>query len=127
MRLEFNPRALCYNLYCDTREEHGKMKQLLEKPLTATDIKSIDNMIYADTDSLKTMMKTQLNSVYGKVLTDMAKDYIVVHRAKKPIIIFTKSILAVEQDNDGTAVITCSENAVFYVDEKYADVIKQLI
>lgn len=127
MRLEFNPRALCYNLYCDTRKEHDKMKQMLEKPLTATALKSIDNMIYADTDILKTTMKTNLNSVYGKVVTDMIKGYIVVHRAKKPIIIFTKSILAVEKDDDGRAIITCSENAVFYVDEKYADVIKQLI
>lgn len=124
MRLEFNPRALCYNLYCDTDAELDKMKQLMEK--TTTDIKSIGNMIYADTDSIKTM-KTKLNSLYGKAVTDMAKEYIVVHRAKKPIIIFTKSILAVEQDDDGTAVITCSENAVFYVNEKYANVIKQLI
>lgn len=126
MRLEFNPRALCYNLYCDTREEHDKLKQMMEKPFRATDIKNIESMIYADTDSVKTM-KTKLNSVYGKVVTDMIKEYIVVHRAKKPIIIFTKSILAVEKDDDGRAIITCSENAVFYVDEKYADVIKQLI
>ena len=126
MRLEYNPRALCYNLYCDTREEHDKMKQMLEKSLTATDIKSIDNMVYADTDS-KYVMKTKLNSLYGKVVTDMLNGYIVVHRAKKPIIIFTKSILAVEKDDDGTAVIYCSENAVFYVDEKYADVIKQIV
>lgn len=126
MRLEYNPRAMCYNLYCDTRVEHDKLKQMLEKPLTATDIKSIDNMIYADTDSIKTM-KTKLNSLYGKVVTDMLKTYIVVHRAKKPIIIFTKSILAVEKDDDGTAIISCSENAVFYVDEKYADVIKQIV
>lgn len=53
-------------------------------------------------------------------------DYIVVHKEKKPLIIFRKSILAVEQD-DKTAIIYCSENAVFYVDEKYADVIKQLV
>ena len=66
MRLEFNPRALCYNLYCDTREEQDKMKQMLEKPLTAIDLKTIDNMIYADTDSIKTM-KTKLNSEYGRM------------------------------------------------------------
>lgn len=126
MRLEFNPRASCYNLYCDTSEEYDKLKLMLEKPLTATDIKGIDNMVYADTDSIKTM-KTKLNSIYGKVVTDMLKTYIVVHRAKKPIIIFTKSILAVEKDDDGTAIIYCSENAVFYVDEKYTDVIKQIV
>ena len=83
-------------------------------------------MVYADTDSVKTM-KTKLNSVYGKVVTDMTQEYIVVHRAKKPIVIFTKSILAIEKDDDGTAVIYCSENAVFYVDEKYVGVIKQLV
>lgn len=125
MRLEFNPSALCYNLYCGTREEHDKLKQMLEKPLTATDIKSIDKMIYADTDSIKTM-KTKLNSEYGRmVMTN--KEYIVVHRAKKPIVIFTKSILAIEKYDDGTAVIYCSDNAVFYADEKYVDVIKQLV
>ena len=113
MRLEENPRAMCYNLYCDTESEQAKMKQMLEKP------------IYADTDGIK-LMKTELNSEYGR-LTMIAKDYIVVHRAKKPIIIFKKSILAVEQDDDKTAVIYCSENALFYVDEQYADVIKQLI
>lgn len=66
MRLELNPRAMCYNLYCDTKEERDKMKQMLEKPLTATDVKSIDNMIYTDTDSIKAM-KTKLNSVYGSM------------------------------------------------------------
>lgn len=66
MRLEFNPRALCYNLYCDTKEEHDKMKLMMEKPLTATNLKSIDNMIYADTDSVN-VMKTKLNSLYGRM------------------------------------------------------------
>ena len=80
----------------------------------------------SDADKIR-VVKTKLNSLYGKVVTDMLNGYIVVHRAKKPIIIFTKSILAVEKDDDGTAVIYCSENAVFYVDEKYADVIKQIV
>ena len=124
MRLEYNPRLLCYNLYCDTQEESEKMKNMMEESFKVTKLK---NMIYAGTDSIKTI-KTELNSIYGKVATDMAKDYIVVHRAKKPIIIFTKSILAIEEDDyDGTAVIYCSENGVFYVDEKYADVIKHIV
>lgn len=125
MRLEFNPRALCYNLYCDTKEEHEHMKQLLEQPITATNIKSIDNMIYTDTDSVKTM-KTKLNSLYGRMAM-VSKEYIVIHRAKKPIIIFKKSIVAIEKDDDNTAIIFCSENVTFYADEKYVDVIKQLI
>lgn len=146
MRLEFNPRALCYNLYCDTREEYVKMKQLLEKPLTATAIKSIDNMIYADTDSIKRpigydisqeerrylendviVTKHCLNSLYGKVVTDMTKEYIVVHRDKKPMIIFTKSVTAVEKETNGTAVIHCIGNDEYWTDDKYVDVIKQLI
>ena len=80
-------------------------------------------MLYEDTDSV-IAMKTKLNSVYGKVVMDMTKDYIVVHRAKKPIIIFKKAILAVEKDDDGTAIISCAENATFYVDEKYVDVVR---
>lgn len=88
-------------------------------------IKLHDDLLYADTDSVRAM-KTKLNSLYGRMVM-IAKDYIVVHRAKKPIVIFTKSILAVEKDDDGTAVIYCSENAVFYVDEKYVDVIKQIV
>ena len=126
MRLEFNPRALCYNLYCDTREEHEKMKQMLEKPLTSTDVKSIDNMLYADTDSVRTM-KAKLNSIYGKAVTDMRKDYIVVHVVKNPLIIFTKSIIAVENTGDEKAIIYCAENVIFAVDEKYVDVVKQLV
>ena len=124
MRLEFNPRALCYNLYCDTREEHDKLKQLLEKPLTATGIKSIDNMIYADTDSIKTM-KTKLNSVYGRMVM-ASREYIVVHRTNNPLVIFKKSISAIEKHDDGSAIIFSSD-ATFYVDEKYEDVIKQLV
>ena len=116
MRLEFNPRALCYNLYCDTREEQEKMKQMLERSLTATDIKSIDNMIYADTDSVKTM-KTKLNSVYGR-LAMMNKDYIVIHRGKQPTVIFKSAIIAVEQDMENKAIIHCSKNVIFYTDEK---------
>ena len=102
MRLEFNPRALCYNLYCDTKEEERNIKKIAED--ITTNINSLSNVIYADTDSIK-VMKTKLNSLYGKAVMDMTKDYIVVHRAKKPIIIFTKSILAIEKDDDGTAVI----------------------
>ena len=126
MRIEYNSKALCYNVYCETIEEYKKMDTLLTKPLTAEAVpKSIEDMFYADTDRINTM-KTKLNSLYGRMAM-INKEYIVVHRAKKPIIIIRKSILAVEQDNDKTAIIYCSENVVFYVDEKYADVIKQLI
>ena len=101
------------------------MKQLLEQPITATNIRSIDNMIYKDTDSIKAM-KTKLNSLYGRMVM-LSKEYIVIHRAKKPIIIFKKSIIAVEKDDDERAIIYCSEDATFYADEKYIEVIKQLV
>lgn len=124
MRLEFNPRALCYNLYCDTREEHDKLKQMLEKPLTATDVKSIYNMIYADTDSVMAM-KTKLNSEYGRmVMTN--KDYIVIHENDNPIIIFKKFIIGVKKCEDGTAYIHTVFTG-FNADDGYATIIQQLI
>ena len=124
MRLEFNPRALCYNLYCDTKEEHEKMKQTLEKPFTATSIKSIDNMIYADTDSVYAM-KTKLNSLYGRMAM-IEKDYIVIHDDGKPSIIFKKFIVGVKKCDDDTAYIQ-TVSSCYYADEKYIDVIKQLL
>lgn len=85
------------------------------------------DLCYADTDSIKTM-KTMLNSVYGKAVTEMKniREYIVVHRANNPIIIFIKSISAIERAEDGSAIIY-STDATFYVDEKYVDVIKLLL
>ena len=82
-------------------------------------------MTYTDTDSVYAM-KTGLNSLYGRMVM-AEKEYIVIHRAKKPIIIFTKSIIAIEKDDDGRAVIYCSEDATFYADERYVNVIKQLL
>ena len=68
MRLEFNAKAGCYNVYCETTEEYKKMDTLLTKPLTAEAVpKSIEDMFYADTDSIKAM-KTKLNSEYGRVV-----------------------------------------------------------
>lgn len=125
MRLEFNPRALCYNLYCDTKEEHDKMKQMMQYPLTATALKSIDSMIYADTDSAKTM-KTILNSIYGKAVMDMNRDYICVSVDKKPIIIFKDKIVAIEKNGD-RASIHCVSDIVYYTDNKYIDVVKMVV
>ena len=80
-------------------------------------------MIYEDTDSV-TAMKTKLNSLYGRTVMTQY-DYIVIHRANNPIIIFKKSISAIERGDDGAAIIY-STNATFYVDEKYTDVVKKL-
>ena len=84
-------------------------------------------LCYADTDSIK-VMKTMLNSIYGKAVTEMEniRDYIVVHYADEPLVILKKSISAIERAKDESAIIY-STVAKFYVDEKYADVIKQLV
>lgn len=125
MRLEFNPRAICYNLYCDTHEEYDKIKQLMEKPITATVIKSIDNMIYADTDSVKAM-KTKLNSIYGKAVMDMNKDYICVSVDKSPVVIFKDKIVAIEKRGEKASIL-CAHDVEFYTDNKYVDVVKMLV
>lgn len=122
MRLEFNPRALCYNLYCDTREEHDKMKQMLEKPLTATDVKSIDNMIYVDTDSIKTM-KTKLNSLYGRTVM-MNNNYIAVHVSDSPVVIFKQHIVAIRRNDKGNAEIMLVNSYTIITDEDYGAVVK---
>ena len=112
MRLEFNPRELCYNLYCDTAEERKKMKQMMEKPLVATDLKEIDNMIYACTDSIY----------------KMNREYITVIVDSKPVVIFKDKIVAVEKDASNKAYIyTCTDSIEFHTSNNYADVIKQFI
>lgn len=107
MRLEFNPRAMCYNLYCDTRVEQDKLKQMLEKPLSSTDLKSIDNMIYG-----------RMN------MTN--RDYIVVHHDNKPLIIFKKYVVAIEKCDDDTAYISTVKSS-YFLEDGYATVISQLI
>lgn len=125
MRLEFNPRALCYNLYCDTWKEEEKLKQMLEKPLTATNLQCVDNMIYADTDSVKAM-KTKLNSIYGKAVMSMNKDYICVSVDKSPVVIFKDKIVAIEKRGDKASIL-CTHDVEFYTDNKYVDVVKMIV
>lgn len=78
---------------------------------------------YIKNDTLAT--KAMLNSIYGRMVNTMNNDYIVIHRANNPIIIFKKSISAIERGDDGAAIIY-STDATFYVDEKYTDVVKLL-
>ena len=68
MRLEFNPRAFCYNLYCETKEEERNLKKIAKD--IETNIKSLSNVIYSDTDSIK-IMKTKLNSIYGRMYMEL--------------------------------------------------------
>lgn len=88
-----------------------------------------DDILYSDTDSVTTL-KAKLNSIYGSAIMAAkdTKDYIVTHKAKRPVIIFKKFIMAVELNtDDNRAIIYCSDGSGVYVDEKYSDVIKQLI
>lgn len=121
MRLEFNPRALCYNLYCDTREEQEKMKRMLETPLTANEVKYIENDVLAT--------KEYLNSIYGKVVTNMNKNYIVVHPTGscKIAVIFKDKITGVFKHDDGTADVLLESGSMFALLDKYEDIIKCVI
>lgn len=123
MRLEFNPRALCYNLYCDTREEERNLKKIAED--ISTNINNISNVIYADTDSIKTM-KTKLNSIYGKAVMNMNKDYICVSVDKTPVVIFKDKIVAIEKRGE-KATIHCVFDAEYCTDNKYVDVVKMIV
>lgn len=126
MRLEFNPRALCYNLYCDTREDQEKMKQMLEKGLTDIDLKNIDNMIYADTDSVRNAMKTKLNSLYGRTAM-MNNNYILIHDDGKPVIIFKHHIISIRPHDCGGTRIYTTGGYIFQADEDYAKVAKLML
>lgn len=56
----------------------------------------------------------------------MAKEYIVVHQDKRPLIIFIQHIQAIKQSVDNQAKIFVVDDC-FVTDEKYADVIKQIV
>lgn len=126
MRLEENPRAMCYNLYCDTESELAKMKQMLERPINASSvIKNIDSMIYADTDSIK-LMKTKLNSEYGRAVM-INNNYIVIHIERRPAIIFKPHIVSIRQGEHGSAEIQLVSGAIIITDEEYSTVVRLIL
>ena len=115
---------------------------MLEKPLSATDVKSIDNMIYADTDSIKRTIgydisqeerryiendviatKQFLNSLYGRTFI-MNKNYILIHEVDRPIVIFKEHIVSIEKKANGKAEIQTVDCRIFTTDEDYATVVK---
>lgn len=98
---------------------------MLEKPLTATDIKSIDNMIYADTDSIKTM-KAKLNSLYGRTVM-MNNNYIVVHVSDSPVEIFKQHIVGIRRNEKGNAEIMLVNSYTIITDEDYGAVVKLML
>lgn len=123
MRLEFNPRALCYNLYCDTKEEERNIKKIAED--ISTNINSLSNTIYADTDSVNAM-KTKLNSLYGRIAM-MNNNYILIHDDGKPVIIFKQQIISIRKHDCGGTRIYTTGGYIFQADEDYAKVAKLIL
>ncbi len=112
MRIEENARAMCFNIYVDTDSEYSAMKTMMSTP----------------SPDLKTMMKLHLNSVYGKVVTNMDKNYIVVHNHNNDVgIIFKNNIAGAVKCTDGATDILFESGYIFYSKDKYEDIIKQLI
>ena len=115
MKVTENIQKMCYEVYCDTDKEYHLMHQLKERDLNPNNL-----------------MKCYLNSVYGKVVMDMNKDYIVVHEnisdgTSTVAILFKSHICGVHKHCDGTADILLDSGACCYSIDKYEDIIKQLI
>ena len=110
MRIEENPRAECFNIYVDTDSEYNIMKTMMSTP----------------SPDLKRMTKLHSNSLYGKAVTNMNRDYICVMVDNNPTVIFKDKIVAIEKRGE-KANIHCVFDAEFYTDNKYADVIKMLV
>lgn len=79
-------------------------------------------------------LKCCMNSVYGKLVTEMGidgkendnmKDYILIHVDNEPMIIFKKQIVSVAKD-EGRAYIQCT-TCGYLSDESYSDVVKQAL
>lgn len=121
-------------------------QQLMERPLTATDLKSIDNMIYADTDSIKRhsfyelsvdekrylkndvlATKDYLNSIYGRANMMNTNKYIVIHTDHETTaIVFKDKIVGVDNDNGKACLLVTTGDDIRTKDD-FALTIKQLI
>lgn len=88
-------------------------------------IKSVDTDSTKGYDITSAELTICPNKFYGDLVMTH-KDYIVVHYNDKPIIIFKKHITAIGKCDDGTANIF-TVNTSFYADEKYGDVVKQML
>ena len=112
MRIEENYRCMHFDVYTDTDSEYKILKELSNIP----------------NNDVKNLMKLKLNSIYGKMVSNMNKDFIVVHNHKDEVgIIFKRDIAGVVKHADGTADILLRSGFTFYAINKYEDVIKQLI
>ena len=112
MRIEKDFRAMHFNVYTDTDSEYKGMVSIMEDPLP----------------SPTQITKLMLNSIYGKAVTKMNREYISVIVDSKPVVIFKDKIVAVEKGASNKAYIyTCTDSIEFHTSNNYADVIKQLV
>lgn len=112
MRIEEDIKAMRFNIYVDTDSEYKVMKTMMATP----------------SPDLKTMAKLHLNSLYGKAVTIMDKNYIVVHTNNGQVaIIFKDKITGIFKHEDGTSDILLESGSMFNLKDKYEDIIKQLI
>ena len=83
---------------------------------------------YVDTDSATQIAYTKqvLNSIYGKEVYYMNREYISVIVDNKPTVIFKRNIVAVTKDG-GITDILCVYDYHFLTKEDYASVVKKII
>ena len=110
MRIEEDLRAMCYRVYVDTDSEYRTMKTLMS----------------TSSPDLKTLAKLHLNSMYGKVVTDMNKNYITIMVSGSPVIVFKHQIVSIEKRGD-KATIYCSNGESYDPSNKYIDIVKQVL
>ena len=84
--------------------------------------------LYADTDSATkdAYTKQVLNSIYGKKVKYMNREYITVIVDNKPTVIFKRNIVAVTKDVGFTGIL-CVYDYHFLTKEDYASVVKKII
>ncbi len=116
MVVKRNELKMCYEVYCDSQSDYQFM----------------ENLSHQTVKPIETMMKQHLNSIYGKVVTNMSKDYIVAHRGsdkdiQSVAIIFKSHICAVSRHEDGTADIHIDGGYAFDCTDKYEEIVKQLV
>lgn len=106
-------------------------------------------ILYNDTDSIigtfpqtasdKLKVKACLNNLYGKMVStmnwtygkenkDMIKNYIVVHDKMNGLgIVFKDKIGGIFKDEDGTAKLLVVDGYMVVINDKYEDIVKQII
>lgn len=101
-----------------------------------------NELLYTKNDVLvshETMVKQYLNTLYGKMASciyfidgkenkDMIKNYIVVHDKMNGLgIVFKDKIGGVFKDEDGTAKLLIVDGYMLVTNDKYEDIVKQII